>query len=225
MTLPKITSYEIKDSKVGLKIPVVNGVHLHSIYDPKKEAISFVEKNKELLDRSQWIVFLGMGFGYHIIEAHSYLKKKGEDFKILVIEPNNQVYQDCVELSIKDPIDFIPYNGMQIDEIYSDRTLIDALLRKPSIIAHPASFNLYKNYFSEFLTYKSNNTVQELSKIIENKNLLEFFKDYGPQTTLDEILTDSIPNKLILSDDLDHFLLAFKALSEQTITENKEDRS
>ena len=35
---------EIKESKTGLPIPVVNGVHLHSSYNPTKEAESFVEK-------------------------------------------------------------------------------------------------------------------------------------------------------------------------------------
>lgn len=225
MTLPKITSYEIKDSRTGLKIPVVNGVHLHSMYDPKKEAISFVEKNKTLLDRSQWILFLGIGFGYHIKEAYSYLKNREEDFKILVIEPNNQVYQDCMDLSLKDPIDIISYHGMNIEQIYKDKKLINALLQKPSIIAHPASFNLYKDYFSNFLTYKSKNTVQELQEVIEDKKLLNLIKEFSPQTSLDQILNESIPNKMVLSDELDHFLLAFKSLSKQTNSENIEDRA
>jgi hypothetical protein len=39
--------YEIKTSRNGLTVPVVNGIHLHSIYNPIKEAEAFATSFKE----------------------------------------------------------------------------------------------------------------------------------------------------------------------------------
>ncbi len=47
--IQQICSYEVKDSKTNLKIPVVNGVHLHSVYDPINEAKLFAEKNEKII--------------------------------------------------------------------------------------------------------------------------------------------------------------------------------
>ena len=45
MNLVHIENYEIKTSRTEQKIPVVNGVHLHSIYNPFKEAEALIEQN------------------------------------------------------------------------------------------------------------------------------------------------------------------------------------
>ena len=211
MTLPKVTSYEIKDSRSGKKIPVVNGVHLHSVYDPEKEAQLFVEKNKELLNKSPWIIFLGIGFGYHVKESHTYLQTLNKPFKIIVIEPNTQVYNDWVDLNLKAFIDFTCFHGNEIKEIYREKELIEALLNRPSIIAHPASFNLYKKYFSELLTYKSPNTVKEIIEVIEDKDLIQYLNNFSSDMAFNEVLNNIIPKKQNL-ENLENLDSAFWGL-------------
>ena len=34
-------SIEVKQSKTNLPVPVINGIHLHSIYNPEREAENF----------------------------------------------------------------------------------------------------------------------------------------------------------------------------------------
>ena len=226
MGLPTVISYEIKESRTGHKVPVVNGVHLHSIYDPTKESINFIEKNKELLDRNNWVIFLGLGFGYHINEAIKYLEgNNNEKYKILVIEPNCQVCQDAMDLKLIDGLKVTFLTAIEVRNLYKDRSLINVLLQKPSIIAHPASFNLYRDYFTEFLTFKSLNTIGELEEIIEDQELKKYLKEFNLSTNFEEILSKAIPNKFTLSNDLDFFMLAYKHLSKQAYTKMTKEKS
>ncbi|MEI8346869.1 MAG: hypothetical protein WCG27_05350, partial [Pseudomonadota bacterium] len=64
-TLP-VSTFEIKYSKTNHPIPVINGVHLHSVYNPIKEAETFISKQEKILKEKNHILFLGLGFGHHI---------------------------------------------------------------------------------------------------------------------------------------------------------------
>ena len=57
---------EIKFSKTGLPIPLVNGTHLHSNYNPEREAEGFVTQNDDIISKSSRVLLFGLGFGYHI---------------------------------------------------------------------------------------------------------------------------------------------------------------
>ena len=84
----KVTNYEIKRSKNGFDIPVINGVHLHSAYNPQKEATHFYEKYKDQINANSPILILGLGFGYHIEALFEYLENKQKPENIWVLEPS-----------------------------------------------------------------------------------------------------------------------------------------
>ena len=46
---------EFKVSRNGLTVPVVRGVHLHSIYNPMKEAEAFAQGYEDILEEKNHI--------------------------------------------------------------------------------------------------------------------------------------------------------------------------
>ena len=44
---------ELQSSRNGLSIPVINGVYLHSMYNPQKEAQAFAEKHEATLKKEK----------------------------------------------------------------------------------------------------------------------------------------------------------------------------
>ena len=66
---------EVKKSKVETPVPVVDGIHLHSIYNPAKEAETFIGKYNENLSKQNSVLVLGLGFGYHVWQLESELRK------------------------------------------------------------------------------------------------------------------------------------------------------
>jgi hypothetical protein len=90
-------NYQIKVAKSGHKIPVINDVHLHSSYDPIKEASAFIDKVIKQPLQSNYLI-LGLGFGYHIKELVSRLNQSNIKPNLVIIEPNNKTASDCFEM-------------------------------------------------------------------------------------------------------------------------------
>lgn len=201
MSLPKITSYEIKTSRTEQRVPVVNGVHLHSIYNPYKEAESLVHAQQENLKNKNEVLILGLGFAYHVNALIEKLTQfHGENFKIIIIEPNNQVYEDCIACDLLYKKNVLVYSGFSSTELYSDLDLIHFLLRKPAIIAHPPSFNLYQNYFKNILTFEAPQSVKSILGFIKSLEIKKYLSNFDPDSTLEEILYNEIPNKAQFSE-------------------------
>lgn len=196
MSLPKITSYEVRTSRTEQKVPVVNGVHLHSIYNPFKEAEGLVHAQLENLKKKNEVLVLGLGFAYHINSiVEKLIQFHGENFRIIVIEPNVQVYEDCVSADLLNKKNVLVYPGFNSNELYSDLELIHFLLRKPAIIAHPPSFNLYQQYFKNILTFEAPQTINAILGFVESVEIKEYLGTFNPDSTLEEILYNEIPNK------------------------------
>lgn len=194
--LPVISSYEIKTSRTEQKVPVVNGVHLHSIYNPFKEAETLIESNIEALTNKNEVLILGLGFGYHVNHAIEKLTElHGNNFKIIVIEPNHQVHQDCLRLDLLNKKNVLVYSGFTAQELYRDLDLIHFLLRKPTMIAHPASFNLYQMYFKTFLTFVAPTQLDEISKFTEVREVKNYLKTFDSNSTFDETFYTQLPKK------------------------------
>ena len=194
--LPIISSYEVKTSRTEQKVPVVNGVHLHSIYNPFKEAENLISNNLDSLKNKNEILILGLGFGYHINYAIEKLTElHGNNFKIVVIEPNHQVYQDCLNLDLLNKKNVLVYSGFTADELYRDLDLIHFLLRKPSMIAHPASFNLYQMYFKTFLTFEAPTNLEAISKFTESREVKNYLKTFESNATFEEAFYNQLPKK------------------------------
>ena len=209
MKLPRISSYEIKISKTGHEIPVVNNIHLHSIYDPFKEADEFIKKNYKFLKSKNNILFLGLGFGYHIDCASKVLNNyHNGNYSIVVVEPNQQIAQDCVTVRKLNNENVKLYIKKTVESLYFDENLVSFLLKRPSIISHPPSFNLYKDYFKEFLTYKSPQNISWMKNISLDKDLRKFLNELNPQQDIDSYIKDELMQKRIVKNENEYLLLA-----------------
>lgn len=196
MTLPKITSYEVKTSRTEQKVPVVNGVHLHSIYNPFREAESLVLAQLENLKNKNEVLILGLGFAYHVNAIIEKLNQfHGDNFSVIVIEPNVQVYEDCISNDLLNKKNVLIYSGFSSTELYSDINLIHFLLRKPAMIAHVPSFNLYQDYFKNILTFEAPQSIKAIMGFVESHEVKKYLSSFNPDSTLEEVLYNVIPNK------------------------------
>jgi hypothetical protein len=194
--LPSISSFEIKTSRTEQKVPVVNGVHLHSIYNPFKEAENLINANLMALEGKNEVLILGLGFGYHVNYAIEKLTElHGNNFKIIVIEPNLQVHQECLNLDLLNKKNVLVYSGFTANELYSDLDLIHFLLRKPAMIAHPASFNLYQLYFKSFLTFEAPTKMEEIVNFTEAKEVKNYLANFDSNITFQDAIYNQVPNK------------------------------
>jgi hypothetical protein len=218
----QVRSYEIKNARNREKIPIINGVHLHSSYDPTKEAAASIEGHAETLKTKNEVLVLGLGFGYHVNEiARLLLETHGNDFRIIVIEPNNQTYQDCMENGFIKAANVVVYTGSSAKDYYNKQDLCHFLLRKPAVIAHPASFNLYQNFFKSFLSYEAPRLIGDMNSRITNQKILDYLSTFSPETTIDQIAETAFTQNTKLVE-LDFLLLAMKAM---TTTKNKNARN
>lgn len=219
MDLPKITSYEIKTSRTGQMVPVVNGVHLHSAYNPFKEAEGLVEAQLEHFKKKNEILVLGLGFAYHInaiIEKLTMIH--GDNFKIIVIEPNIQVYNDCISHELLNKKNVLIYSGFNSVELYRDLDLVHFLLRKPALVAHSPSFNLYQDYFKKILTFEAPTKIRDILDFIVIPEVKKYIASFDQDLNFEEILYDKIPNK----NNFEHVDFLAMALAEMTKKSNQQ---
>ncbi len=214
--LPIISSYEIKTSRTEQKVPVVNGVHLHSIYNPFKEAEALVENNAEALSNKNEVLVLGLGFGYHVNHITEKLTELyGSNFKVIVIEPNLQVHQDCLGLDLINKKNVLVYSGFTAQELYRDLDLIHFLLRKPTMIAHPASFNLYQMYYKTFLTFTAPVNMEEISTFTESAQVKNYLKSFDANNTFEEAFYNQLPKKEHFTS-MDFLAMALVEMTKKT---------
>lgn len=214
--MPNITSYEVKTSRTDQKVPVVNGVHLHSIYNPFKEAEGLVEAQLDSLKNKNEVLILGLGFAYHvnaIIEKLASLY--GDDFKVIVIEPNSQIYIDCRAFDLLNNKNVLVYDGFESKELYRDLDLIHFLLRKPAVIAHPASFNLYQNYFKAFLTFEAPKAISGIKTYVSSAEVVNYLSSFDADLSLEEVFYNHIPKKKML-DQTDFLAMALVEMTRNS---------
>ncbi|MBP9681085.1 MAG: hypothetical protein KBD76_06745 [Bacteriovorax sp.] len=196
MNLPKIISYEVKTSRTEQRVPVINGVHLHSIYNPFKEAENLIEAQLENLKQKKEVLILGLGFAYHVNSVSEKLQHfHGDNFKIIVIEPNVKVHEDCIAFELLNKKNVTVYSGFESNELYSDLELVHFLLRKPAIIAHPPSFNLYQDYFKSILTFEAPSNIAGIMNFILSPEVSSYLRRFDQNATLNEVLYQQIPKK------------------------------
>ncbi len=217
MSLPKITSYEVKTSRTEQKVPVVNGVHLHSIYNPFKEAETLVEAQLDSLKNKNEVLILGLGFAYHINAIIEKLTLfHGDDFKIIVIEPNIQVYEDCIAFDLLNKKNVLIYSGFSSTELYSDLDLVHFLLRKPAMIAHPPSFNLYQHYFKGILTFEAPKNIGGIIDFVNSVEIKKYLNRFNQEATLEEVLYNQIPKKSQF-DQTDFLAMALVEMTKKSV--------
>jgi hypothetical protein len=211
----KFESFKVKSSKSGHFIPVVNGVHLHSAYDPIKEAKSMVEKNYVNFKENKNVLVFGLGFEYHIDEIISfYESEKIKDFKIVVIEPNNRVIDEILKRKGKKKPNIEIHNHSDPSQIFTNDSFTKFLAKKPVIFAHPPSFNLYRSYFETLLKYKAPNDLETFTKSLKDKEIKEYFLQNKEEKDLDSFLNKAQKEKETLNES-EFLLMAFFSLIKE----------
>lgn len=217
MSLPKITSYEVRTSRTEQKVPVVNGVHLHSIYNPFKEAETLVEAQIDSLKTKNEVLILGLGFGYHVNAVIEKLQEfHGNNFKVIVVEPNIQVYEDCIANELLNKKNVLVYAGFNSNELYSDLDFVHFLLRKPAMVAHPPSFNLYQYYFKTILTFEAPKTIGGILEFVENEKIKRYLKRFENEETLENVLYNQVPMKKTF-DESDFLAMALVEMTKKSV--------
>ena len=196
----KVKSYEVKNSRGGLKVPVVNEVHLHSMYDPVKEAKTFMSKYETSFESKNKVLVFGLGYAYHIYELCKLLERNHGD-------------RDCIKYNLFPNKNIKVFSGFDLERVYTERDLIDFLISKPAIISHPASFELYRNYFEKFMKYAAPTGIADITKYIESKELRSYLYSDSNARSIDHYLRDNVLTKEKLNSSHDHLLLAYSHLS------------
>ncbi|MBI9096950.1 MAG: motility associated factor glycosyltransferase family protein [Spirochaetaceae bacterium] len=89
-----LPDYPVELSREGSPTIQINGSYIHSKFDPRREALRFVEN--EISPKAGLVVFAGMGLGYHIEE----FLDSDDTRNILVIEPDQDFF--LFSLSLRD---------------------------------------------------------------------------------------------------------------------------
>ena len=160
------SQYELQPSRNGLTVPVINGVYLHSIYNPVKEAEAFAMTQEQNLKIKNKVLVLGLGFGYHIEEIAKVLNQNHKDFEIIILEPNQRLVEDFINTrSFEDKnIKIVCKN--KVKDLFEDWNFINFLMQKPCIIKHDTSFILEKEFYSRFLGHQASKDIFHFKGIL-----------------------------------------------------------
>lgn len=170
-----IKSYELKKSRNADIIPVIDGVHLHSIYDPQKEALSFVDLNIETINSNNNFMVFGLGFGYHIEALVKHLSDLNyNEYSIVVIEPNVNLVNDFNSMKGFTDHRISICSPMNVSEIFENIDFINFLKLKPSLLRHALSFELNQEFYKEFLTYKAPTSFKNYKHLL-NESLQKMY--------------------------------------------------
>ena len=213
--IKEIDTYSLRvvAGRKNFPVPVVNDIYLHSLYDPIREADSFVQKNKDKIYQKNYFLILGLGFAYHVNGLIEELKKKHSDkWGIIVIEPNIKMFKECIGRKLITEDNHLKiFNGMEIEELYSKKKLIDFMVSKPIVLVHETSYNLYLDYYKKFLNYRAPYKSQEISSGVNSQIIQRYLLNCGEQDIFG--LKEIVKNKSILTKE-EMLMGAFFAICE-----------
>lgn len=205
------SQYELQPSRNGLTVPVINGVYLHSIYNPVKEAEAFAKTNERNIKLKKNILILGLGFGYHVEEIAKLARIFHKEYNIVVLEPNERLVDDFINTKNFVDENIHVLNNDNIKDLFNTEEFVNFLMTKPCIIKHDTSFVLEKEFYSKFLAY------QAPTDVVHYKNLLsegskDLIKDRDERSLA--AMFSGIQESGRLSGQEDYFLMAFNELTK-----------
>ncbi|MBF0361024.1 MAG: hypothetical protein HQK49_08430 [Oligoflexia bacterium] len=209
-----ISSYEIKISDSNHNIPILNGIHLHSLLDPLKESTELLKKHLSLLKRNNNLIILGLGFGYHVKKAMELLKEfHGEDYKIVIIEPNYSIIEDCQKYNPIDDNRVMIFNK-HVAELYTDKLVLDHLYKKPLIIIHPPSYNVYQKYYKEYLSYSAPKDLKSIYRLVEDNEVRQYLSNYAMAIDGDlNSFLEYVKGKDKITNQYDFIMMAYEQIN------------
>ena len=213
-------SLKVMVGRNDLPVPMVNDVYLHSLYDPIKEADVFIRKNREKIFQKNYFLVLGLGFAYHVNRLVSDIKDRLADrWGVAVIEPNERVFKECMRLGM------VPrekrlhiFKGMDVQGLYAEKGLVDFMMLSPVVLVHETSYDLYLDYYKEFLNYRADTKAHEISRGVDSGNIRQYLLRHGDDDIFS--LKESVKEKVILSRE-EILLGAFFSICEDTDYEKK----
>lgn len=200
------SQYEFQPSRNGLTVPVINGVYLHSIYNPIKEAEAFAKGHEQNLIIKNKVLVLGLGFGYHIEEIAKILNTHHKTFEIVILEPNQKLVEDFIDTRNFEDSNIKIISKSKVKDLFEDWQFIEFLMQRPCIIKHDTSFILEKDFYTRFLGYQAS------KEIFHFKNLLT--EDSKKLFTAREARTvdsyiENIRHSGMIKNQNEFFLMAF----------------
>ncbi len=207
---------EIKKSKHGEYIPVLNGVFLHSAFNPIKEAESFVENHLTTLNQKNNILVLGLGFAYHLDQILHHMNNFHQQYQVVVVEPNHKILKACEEFNPKNLKRLVILSGLEVKTLYQDANFIRFLMNRPGVIAHPASFNFHSEYFKSLLSFEADQSLSSFQHRLPNE-LKAYFQQFNPNMTLNQIFTQ-LETKTKLTTTADFMLGALSTWTNNNTT-------
>lgn len=165
--------YELQPSRNGLTVPVINGVYLHSIYNPTKEAEALAHGHEAAIKNKNRILILGLGFGYHVEQIAKLANAHHSSYEIIILEPNKRLVSDFIETRnfVDKNINIICQN--KVKDLFHNWSFIQFLMSKPAIIKHEASFILEKEFYNHFLSFKASKEILNMKPLLKehSKNI------------------------------------------------------
>lgn len=207
--------FQIKIAKTGHAVPVIGDVHLHSIYNPIKEAEAFLEKNAATIKQKNKVLILGLGFAYHVNLVLKFMEMNfGNDFEIAVVEPHLNMAKECLTRDLLNDPRVTVFSKPQAAQLYKIEEFVDFLLKGPSVLTHTASFNLHERYFRDLLSYRAPTDVQSISARIKDEGLKKYFSTLLPETDLNKLMEEDIKATRNAQSAEEHLLLAFSKMAQ-----------
>lgn len=106
--------WAVSKAKNGMPTVTENSIHIHSAYNPVREAESFINAHKNECEKSEVILFLGFGLGYSVIEA----ARKNPDKEFIITESRAEYF-------------FASLLFLDWQEVFSLRNIITAISCTP----------------------------------------------------------------------------------------------
>ena len=165
-----------KTKKENYSIKVSNGNNglktLHSLYDPEAEAAAMVAQFQA--NKTELVVVLGLGLGYHIRE----LVRRYPDTKIIVIEASPDIYKAFLEYGvapdIKDKVVFvIGYPQREAIKEVTIRQIKSGML-PVNVFSLPSALTAFPDYYRLIYLKLKNITSVRLDKKLRYP---KFYKD------------------------------------------------
>ena len=142
---------EVILSRNGLPIIKIKDIHLHSQYDPLRDARNWAEKCRGETNGSLPVVILGLGLGYHVREL---LEMVQDETEIIVIEPRIQVLRKAMEhVDLQKVLNRIKLLVNEDIEGLFQKEPLEHLKDNENdiIVRHNPSVKANNTYFEEFL--------------------------------------------------------------------------
>lgn len=187
----KTNRINVFDSKNGNKTLTVDGILLHSSYDPYSTALNFIDNNSEIYLDKKTIVVYGLGFGYHV---YALLSRIDNDCNIYVFEADLDVYNTGKKYKVydslkKDPrVHIVIISNNNFFELLKSKLnqVENIYLYTPSMNSIPEQFSSFKKILFNFKIAvdginKFKDIMEENSKTNESYNyptISDFYRDY-----------------------------------------------